>query len=144
MGLGAANAGRAGCTFECLDGLAKRAPILAASITLGGLSLIGIPLTAGFVSKWFLLQAALETGARWAVVLLAVASLLAVAYVWIFISVIYFRPSPADAPKPPRFMTAMTVVMTALILVLGVYAEPVASLARQAGEILIAGWSTPL
>ena len=82
-------------TFDRLAGLAKRMPLTCFGIVIGGLSLIGVPGTAGFVSKWYLILAAMEKGQWWLVGAILLSSLLAVAYVWRFVEVAYFRPSPA-------------------------------------------------
>ena len=50
-----------------------------------------MPGTAGFVSKWYLILAALEKGQWWLVFLIVLSSLLAVAYVWRFVEAAYFR-----------------------------------------------------
>jgi multicomponent Na+:H+ antiporter subunit D len=82
-------------TFDRLAGLAKRMPFTCFGIVLGGLSLIGVPGTAGFISKWYLVLAALEKGQFWLVGAILLSSLLAVAYVWRFVEVAYFRAPPA-------------------------------------------------
>ncbi|MDP3514657.1 MAG: monovalent cation/H+ antiporter subunit D family protein [Sulfuritalea sp.] len=82
-------------TFDRLAGLAKRMPLTCFGIVLGGLSLIGVPGTAGFISKWYLILAALEQGQFWLVGAILLSSLLAVAYVWRFVEVAYFRAPPA-------------------------------------------------
>ncbi|HPF13043.1 MAG TPA: monovalent cation/H+ antiporter subunit D family protein, partial [Planctomycetota bacterium] len=50
--------------FEQLRGVGREMPLTSAALLIGGLSLIGVPLTAGFVSKWALLGAVLDDG-RW-------------------------------------------------------------------------------
>jgi len=79
-----------------LAGLAKRMPLTAAGLVVGGLSLIGIPGTVGFVSKWYLVLAALEKGWWWLAGLVLMSSLLAVVYVWRVIEVCYFREPSAE------------------------------------------------
>jgi len=64
---------------------------------IAGLSLIGVPGTAGFISKWYLILAALEQGQFWLVGAIVLSSLLAVAYVWRFVEVAYFSPPPAGS-----------------------------------------------
>ncbi len=76
-----------------LQGLGKAMPFTSAGIVIGGFSLIGIPLTAGFVSKWYLVLAALEQNQWWIVAVILFASLLAVVYVWKIIEVLYFKPA---------------------------------------------------
>ena len=87
-------------TFERLAGLSKQMPITCMGIIVGGLSLIGVPGTAGFISKWHLLLAAMESGQWWLAGAILLSSLLAVTYVWRFVEVAYFRdPNPAQAPR---------------------------------------------
>ena len=63
-------------------GLGRRMPWTFAAIVVGGLSVIGVPLTVGFISKWYLVLAALESGQWWVAILILIGSLLAVVYMW--------------------------------------------------------------
>ncbi|MEH6442398.1 MAG: monovalent cation/H+ antiporter subunit D family protein [Oceanospirillaceae bacterium] len=77
--------------LESFQGLGRRMPLTMAAIVIGGLSLIGVPLTVGFVSKWYLLVALIEQQ-RWLIAgLLLLGSVLAVVYVWRIIEVAYFK-----------------------------------------------------
>ncbi|MCB1627881.1 MAG: monovalent cation/H+ antiporter subunit D family protein [Xanthomonadales bacterium] len=76
-----------------MRGLGKAMPWTMAAFVIGGLSLIGVPLTVGFISKWYLVLAALEQGWWWLVVVILVSSLLAVIYIWRIVEVAYFQPS---------------------------------------------------
>ena len=53
--------------LDAMQGLGRSMPLTMAAFVVGGLSLIGVPVTAGFVSKWYLVSAALEArcGGRW-------------------------------------------------------------------------------
>lgn len=73
-------------------GLGRQMPWTMAAIVIGGLSLIGVPLTVGFVSKWYLVLALLERGWWLVTVLVLVSSLLALIYVWRIVEWIYFTP----------------------------------------------------
>ncbi|MDP2107863.1 MAG: monovalent cation/H+ antiporter subunit D family protein [Rhodocyclaceae bacterium] len=86
-------------TFDRLAGLAKRMPLTCFGIVLAGLSLIGVPGTAGFVTKWYLILAAMERGQWWLAGAIVLSSLLAVAYVWRFVEVAYFHAAPAGSKK---------------------------------------------
>ena len=78
-----------------LSGIGRAMPWTMGAFVVGGLSLIGVPLTTGFVSKWALVQAAMADGHWLAAVLIVFASLLAIAYVWRIVEVAYFtEPSP--------------------------------------------------
>jgi multicomponent Na+:H+ antiporter subunit D len=103
----AMRAGRA--SFDRLAGLGRAMPLTAFGIVIAGLSLIGIPGTAGFVSKWYLVLGAIERGAWWLAVLVVGSSLIAVAYVWRFVEAAYLRaPGPA-APRPGEAPPALLV-----------------------------------
>ena len=78
-------------TLDRLAGLGRQMPLTCFGIVIGGLSLIGVPGTAGFISKWYLVLAAMEKGQWWLVGAILASSLLAVAYVWRFVEVAYFR-----------------------------------------------------
>ncbi len=74
-----------------LRGIGQRMPLTTAAVVVGGLSLIGVPLTAGFVSKWYLILALLEQGLWPIVIVVLVGSLLAVVYVWKIVEIAYFQ-----------------------------------------------------
>jgi len=74
------------------QGLGRQMPLTMAAIVIGGLSLIGVPLTVGFVSKWYLILATLENGWWPVAILILLGSLLAVVYVWRIVEVAYFKP----------------------------------------------------
>ncbi len=80
-----------GSSLSRLSGLARIMPLTSFGIVLCGLSLIGVPGTAGFVGKWMLILAALEKGQWWLAMAIVASSLLAVVYVWRFVEVAYFR-----------------------------------------------------
>jgi multicomponent Na+:H+ antiporter subunit D len=125
-----------------LRGLGKRMPWTSAAILIGGLSLIGMPLTSGFVSKWYLLAAVLEQD-RWPLaVLILVSSLLAVAYVWRIVENAYFRDPPEDAwtaREAPLSMLVPTYVLIVANIWFGLDTEWSVGIARQAAEALVGG-----
>jgi len=88
------------------QGLGRQMPLTMAAIVVGGLSLIGVPLTVGFVSKWYLVVAALEKG-WWPVAgLVLLASLLAVVYVWRIVETAYFKAPLAPIAGKERVKEA--------------------------------------
>ena len=80
-------------------GLGKRMPWTMAAILLLGLGLIGIPFTAGFISKWYLLIAALEQSHWLAAAVIVGGSLLAIIYVWKVIEYAYLRSPSKPSEK---------------------------------------------
>ena len=67
-------------TVDRLDGAAVRRPLAAFTVGVGGLSLIGLPPTGGFVAKWYLMVASITTGQWWWAVTIVIGSLLTAAY----------------------------------------------------------------
>lgn len=87
-----------GLRLQDIGGIGRRMPWTCAALVIAGASLVGVPGTAGFVSKWLLLQAAFEygpTGILCAMVVV-LSSLAAVVYVWRIIERAYFG-TPEDA-----------------------------------------------
>ena len=79
--------------IKAFHGSAKKMPLTMAAFTIAGLSIIGVPLTAGFVSKWYLITAALEQQ-HWIVAFLVlVGSLLAVVYIGRIVEAAYLKPA---------------------------------------------------
>lgn len=80
--------------ISAFRGLGRQMPFTMAAFTIAGLSIIGVPLTAGFVSKWYLVTAALEQN-NWLVAALVLAgSLLAVVYIGRILEAAYLHKLP--------------------------------------------------
>lgn len=79
------------------QGLGQQMPFTMAAIVGGSLSLIGVPLTVGFVSKWYLVLAAIENGWWPVAILILLGSLLAIAYVWRLVEAAYFKEPEAGS-----------------------------------------------
>ncbi|WP_218355293.1 monovalent cation/H+ antiporter subunit D family protein [Alteromonas lipotrueiana] len=77
--------------LEKLRGAGKTMPWTTGAFALAGLSLIGVPGTAGFISKWYLVQAALEKGNYVVAGTILIASIMAIMYVWKIIETLYFE-----------------------------------------------------
>jgi len=133
-----------GSRLSDLAGLGQSMPWTGAAFVAGGLGLIGVPLTAGFVSKWYLLAAVIAEG-RWALAAaVLVASLLAVIYIWRVIEALYFHdpaPGHAERREAPAAMLAATWTLAVLNIGLGAYAEPAVTAARAAAVGLMGGAS---
>ncbi|EMI55270.1 MULTISPECIES: monovalent cation/H+ antiporter subunit D family protein [Rhodopirellula] len=123
-------------------GAGRTMPLTAIAWAIGGLALIGVPMTAGFISKWLLLTSAFETG-RWPIaVLMLVSSLLAVVYVWKVVETLFFsEPSEAaaGATEAPLRMLIPTYLLIGATLLFGVWTPYSAGIARQAAIVLLGG-----
>ena len=96
-------------------GLGRAMPWTMAGFVGAGLSLIGVPLTAGFVSKWYLVVAALDKGWWPLAVLIVLSSLLAVIYIWRVIEVAYFQPLPAGRTVSHEAPVSMLIPLWILV-----------------------------
>jgi multicomponent Na+:H+ antiporter subunit D len=123
-----------------LRGIGRDMPWTTAAFVAGGLSLVGVPLTVGFISKWYLVQAALAQG-WWPLAILVVASsLLAFAYIWRVVEAAYLREAPEGVHRTEAPLT-MLIPMWALAgasLFFGLDAELTSAAASRAANALIA------
>jgi multicomponent Na+:H+ antiporter subunit D len=103
--------------LEDLRGIGRRMPWTFAAFVIAGLSLIGIPGTAGFISKWYLINAALEHGALGIalIVMILVSSLMAVVYVWRVVEAAAFgEPDPGASTARPSIALIVALWIAAL------------------------------
>ncbi|MCX6998012.1 MAG: NADH-quinone oxidoreductase subunit N [Kiritimatiellaeota bacterium] len=117
---------------EDILGLAWRRPWLAGVFTLMLLSLAGIPLTAGFVGKFFVLAAGVNSNLWLLAAALAVNSAIGLFYYLRLIVLLFRQPAPAPAATPPlpRLAAAALGALTLALLWLGVYPAPFLQLIR--------------
>lgn len=102
--------------LDRLAGSARHMPWTFSAIVIAGLSLVGVPGTAGFISKWYLLLAALEQR-DWLIALVILAgSLLAVAYLWRLVDAMVFQAPAADTQPPREAPLSMLVPIWVLVL----------------------------
>ena len=139
-----------GCIFyrigstriEAMAGLGRQMPWTFAAIVAGGLSLLGAPLTAGFISKWFLVQAALEQSLWWLVVLIVASSLLAVVYVWRLVEALYFKEPAAgreNVREAPLSVLLPTLLLAAANIYFGLDTRLTVELTGNAAVLLMRG-----
>ena len=109
-------------TFEGYNGLAKTQPALAATNTIFLLSLSGIPLTAGFFAKYYMLAAVIKTGSyTWLVIVGVLFAAVSVYYYFRVIQAMYFKEgNPATEPITPSFKYGI-IALAAIIILLGIY-----------------------
>ena len=100
-----------------LNGIGRRMPLTMGAFVIGGLSLVGVPLTVGFISEWYLVVAALEQQSWWLVGILIVGSLLALIYIWRVVEVAYLKPAPAGCAT--RNEAPLTLLIPTWILIAG-------------------------
>lgn len=139
-----------GCVFyvigsvklEDMAGLGKRMPLTAAAIVAGGFSLIGVPLTVGFVSKFYLVQGALAAGMWPIALMIMLSSLLAVIYVWRVVEIMYFRSPAIGSEKQteaPLSLLVPTYVLLGAAFWFGIDATYTGDVAMSAAQTLLGG-----
>lgn len=139
-----------GCVFyqhgsariEDFKGLGKTMPWTMAAFVIGGLGLIGMPLTAGFISKWVLIMAALEHGLAGVIIVTTIlaGSLLAVAYIWRIVEAAYFQaPEKNEKTEAPLTLLIPTWILALATIYFGIETSLSLGAATQAAEMLLGG-----
>ena len=113
--------------IDAFNGLGKRNPVLAIGMTVIMAALAGVPLTAGFIGKFFVFSLAVEAGLWWGVAFAFIGAAAGFYYYFKIIRAIWWE-SPGDAAKPlvlPQITRACVVGLTLAVLVLGVWPQPI-------------------
>jgi multicomponent Na+:H+ antiporter subunit D len=120
-----------------LSGLARKMPWTMGAFAIASLSLVGIPPSSGFISKWFLAVGSMERGSQWVLAVLLISSLLNAAYLGPVVYKAYFEPPSAghddDQIREVPLIVVPLIFSAALSLFLGIYPDPVLVLARMVG-----------
>ena len=90
---------RSRISLQSMAGIGRRMPITTTGFLICGLGLIGLPLTAGFISKLYLVRALLEADMIVVLVLVLASSALSVAYLWKIVEVLWQRPDQDEDHK---------------------------------------------
>lgn len=124
-----------------LNGLGKQMPWTSAAFVIGGLSLIGVPGTAGFISKWLLIDAALKVDLWWLAMLIVLSSLLAVVYVWKGVEVLYLKEPDegSDIREIPMSMLIPIWIMAIACIYFGLDTDVTLTSASTAANVLLGG-----
>ena len=125
--------------YDQIAGFGRRMPITGAVIVIAGLSLIGVPGTVGFISKWQLVSGAFELGYWWLAALILMSSLLAIAYVWRVVEVLYLQGGSSERLKEPMIMVIPAVILAGACIWFGVDTTFTLDVARQAADVLLSG-----
>lgn len=129
--------------ISAFRGIGKTMPFTSAAFVIAGLSLIGVPFTGGFISKWLLIKGALDAvlpvPSLLIVLLIVASSLLAVAYIGRVVYEMYLAEPDGSVPRVnvPAGMLIPLIFMAAANVYAGVDAEGLTTVARQAADILL-------
>ncbi|MCG7955093.1 MAG: monovalent cation/H+ antiporter subunit D family protein, partial [Candidatus Thiodiazotropha endolucinida] len=130
------------CRIDQIHGLGRAMPWTFGAIVIGGLSLVGVPGTAGFISKWYLVTAALEQSAWIPVAVILIGSLLAVVYVGKLIEALYFKPLTDNGKvvsEAPLMLLVPTWGLVLANIYFGLDTDLTVGVAEQAAAILAGG-----
>ena len=109
-------------TFEGFNGLAKSHPVLAATNAVFLLSLAGIPATAGFMAKFYMLSAAIDNGhVLWLVILGVICAAISVYYYFRVIQAMYFKDGEAQEINTTPAFRGLLIGIAAIVVLLGIF-----------------------
>lgn len=124
--------------------MGKAMPKTFVCFTVAGLSLVGVPLTAGFVSKWYLALGALQTGSGLmgfvGISVVMVSALLTAGYLVSVTAKVFFAKRSDEVQQsfePNSYMLAPLAVLTAFIVIFGVFPAPVISFVSQIAQSIM-------
>lgn len=131
-------------SLKDLKGVGRQMPWTTMAFVIGGLSLIGTPLTVGFISKWYLIVAALEKDWWWLAALILLGSILTVIYIWKVVEVLYFQSSDVDSQTIKIKEAPLSMLIPVWVIILaniyfGINASLTTGIASQAAVYLIGG-----
>jgi NADH-quinone oxidoreductase subunit N len=109
-------------TFEAFNGFARQHPVLAGVLVIFLLSLAGIPLTAGFLAKFYMLRATINVGGLGLAVFAVLMAAVSVYYYFRLIQAMYFKEgNEVTTLEIPAGFTATLVALAALTIILGMF-----------------------
>jgi len=109
-------------TFEGFNGLAKRQPVLAATNTVFLLSLAGIPATAGFWAKFYMLSAAINNGnVMWLVIVGVLCAAISVYYYFRVIQAMYFKEGEPQEIETSTGFKGLLIAIAVIVVILGIF-----------------------
>jgi len=109
-------------SFEGFNGFARQQPLVAGALVIFVLSLAGIPLTAGFLSKFYMLRATLESGSMLLAIFAVLMAAVSVYYYFRLLQAMYFREGNSGASiQLSAGFKAILVAMAAITILLGLF-----------------------
>ena len=144
IGLGGMAIAVAGKTrMTSLAGLGRRMPITSTGFLICGLSLIGVPLTAGFFSKFYLVSAIIAAGYWQIAAIVLLSSALSVIYLWRLVETLWFAPADGvETRLPEQAMIYIPLWILAIANIwFGINAGMITGLAKMAATSLFGGMS---
>ena len=147
IGLGGLAVATAGKTkLDSFAGMGRRMPLTSTGFLICGLSLIGVPLTAGFISKLYLISAVIDAGYWQIAAIVLFSSTLSVIYLWRLVEVMWFTPSNSGSGNSDNERLPESIMIYAPLWILalaniwfGINASAITELSYGAAQVLIGG-----
>ncbi len=108
-------------SFDSFNGLAKKNPLLAITLTVAMLSLAGIPLTAGFIGKFMMFAGALSQYHTYLAVFAVLNAIVGIFYYFRVVIAMYFRDAERNELLIPVSFKLVLIISTLATLILGIY-----------------------
>ncbi len=108
-------------SFDSFNGLAKKNPLLAITLTVAMLSLAGIPLTAGFIGKFMMFAGALSQYHTWLAVFAVLNAIVGIFYYLRVVIAMYFKDAERNELLIPAAFKFVLIISTLATLILGIY-----------------------
>lgn len=108
-------------TFDGFNGFARQQPVIAGALVIFLLSLAGIPLTAGFMSKFYMLRATIAAGSLWLVIFAVLMAAVSVYYYFRLIQAMYFKQGEGQPIEISGGFKLTLVSVAVITILLGVY-----------------------
>jgi NADH-quinone oxidoreductase subunit N len=134
-----ANAGERYVHLEDYEGLGRTSPLLAATLTIFLLSLIGIPITGGFFAKFYVFSAALKANLIWLTIIGVLNSAIGAYYYLRIIVVMYMRESRNEVPVNPISLGVALALVVSIVatLYLGILPNRILGIAQRSAQELV-------
>jgi NADH-quinone oxidoreductase subunit N len=134
-----ANAGERYVNLEDYEGLGRSSPLLAATLTVFLLSLIGIPMTGGFFAKFYVFSAAVKANLIWLTIIGVLNSGVGAYYYLRIIVMMYMREARKEVPviPVPLALSAALAICMAATIYLGIFPSGVLQYAQESAQRLV-------
>jgi len=123
--------------FDDYNGIAQESPVLAYTLAIFMLSMLGLPLTAGFMGKLFVFKSAFDAGYKWVVVIGVINSAVSAYYYLRLIIVMFFKERTTEWKDPaiPAVLSAILVITLFGTLFLGIFPSAVTEIFKKSPTI---------
>jgi NADH-quinone oxidoreductase subunit N len=111
-------------SFDGFNGLARQYPVVAFTATIFLLSLAGIPLTGGFLAKYYMIAAVMQTGSwLWLVIFALLCATVSVYYYFRVIQAMYFKEGITQHLEMGAGFKGMLIVLAVIVILLGIFPQ---------------------